>query len=123
MKQWMKLSVIILAAVAGVLFVGAPATAAPRDVLEQGGCDSNSTLCADSGDGVFSLIRSIIQVMFIIAGIIAVIMIIIGGITYTTSVGDPAKTKKAKDTVLYSVVGLVVSLMAYAIVTYVVNQL
>jgi hypothetical protein len=61
--------------------------------------------------------------MLIIGGIIAVIMIILGGIRYTTSNGDQAGVKAAKDTILYAIVGLVVTISGYAIVTWVVGKL
>jgi hypothetical protein len=66
------------------------------------------------------LIKSIINVMLFILGAIAVIMIIIGGIRYTTSNGDASATKGAKDTILYAVIGLIVAILAYAIVNFVV---
>jgi multisubunit Na+/H+ antiporter MnhB subunit len=57
-----------------------------------------------------------------ILGAIAVIMIVIGGIRYTTSNGDSGSIKSAKDTILYAVVGLVVAMLAYAIVNFVVQS-
>jgi hypothetical protein len=48
-------------------------------------------------------------------------MIIYGGIRYTTSAGDSSHVKAAKDTILYAVVGLVVAILAYAIVNFVVG--
>jgi mannose/fructose/N-acetylgalactosamine-specific phosphotransferase system component IIB len=81
-------------------------------------------LCSKSdGSGVFTVIKQVIQVMLVVAGIIAVIMIIVGGIKYTTSNGDQAHVKSAKDTILYSVIGLVVAIISYAIVTYVVTNI
>jgi magnesium-transporting ATPase (P-type) len=70
-----------------------------------------------------TLIQNVINVLLFIIGAIAVIMIIVGGIEYVTSAGDPAKTKKAKDTILYSIVGLVIALLAYAIVNFVLTNL
>jgi multisubunit Na+/H+ antiporter MnhB subunit len=52
-----------------------------------------------------------------------VVVIILGGVQYTTSSGDPAKVKKAKDTILYGIIGLVVALLAYAIVNFVLSSL
>jgi len=49
-------------------------------------------------------------------------MIIVGGIRYATSNGDQSAVKGAKDTILYAVVGLIVALVAYAIVNFVINQ-
>lgn len=66
-------------------------------------------------------IKTIVNVMLFILGAIAVIMIIIGGIRYTTSNGDASNTKAAKDTILYAVIGLIVAILAYAIVNFVVD--
>ncbi len=66
-------------------------------------------------------IKTIVNVLLFILGAIAVIMIIIGGIRYTTSNGDASNTKAAKDTILYAVVGLIVAVLAYAIVNFVLG--
>ena len=66
-------------------------------------------------------IKTIVNLLLFVLGAIAVIMIIIGGIRYTTSNGDASNTKGAKDTILYAVVGLVVAIMAYAIVNFVLG--
>ncbi len=68
-----------------------------------------------------SQVQSAISFFFIIAGIIAVIMIIIGGYWYVLSAGDPQKVKKAKDTILYAVVGLVISISAWAIIEFILG--
>lgn len=74
--------------------------------------------------GAFTnLLESIINILLFIIGAIAVIMIIIGGIKYTTSNGDQAQVTSAKNTILYAIVGLVVAIMAYAIVNFVVDKL
>ena len=56
-------------------------------------------------------------------GIVAVIVIVIGGILYMTSSGDAGKVKKAKDTILYGIIGLVICALAYAIVNFVISNL
>lgn len=66
-------------------------------------------------------IKDIVNILLFILGAIAVIMIIIGGIRYTTSNGDAGSIKSAKDTILYAVVGLVVAILAYAIVNFVIG--
>ena len=58
-----------------------------------------------------------------VLGLLAVIVIIYGGFMYTTSAGDASKIKKAKDTIMYGVVGLVIALLAYAIVNFVVSSI
>lgn len=66
-------------------------------------------------------IKAITNAMLIAIGVISVIMIVIGGIRYTVSGGDEKGTKGAKDTILYSIVGLVVALLAFAIVNFVLT--
>ena len=66
--------------------------------------------------------NTIINVIVGLVGIISVAVIVIGGISFATSQGDTAKTTKAKNTVLYGVVGLVVALLAFAIVNFVLQS-
>ncbi len=81
-----------------------------------------SPLCNAAGkDELPELVKNLVNLLLAVLGFIAVIMIIIGGIRYTTSNGDSNSTKAAKDTILYSVVGLVVAILAYAIVNFVVD--
>lgn len=56
-------------------------------------------------------------------GIISVIMLVWGGIRYIISGGDSKKVTDAKNTVLYAIIGLVISVLAYAIVNFVLNTL
>ena len=58
-----------------------------------------------------------------IIGAVSVVMLIIGGIRYTTSQGDSSAVTSAKNTILYAVIGLVVAILAYAIVNFVVDRL
>ena len=69
--------------------------------------------------GVFTIIIN--AVLFII-GMIAVVMLIIGAVHYVTSGGDAAAVNKAKNTILYAIIGVVLSFMAYAIINFVVTQ-
>ena len=81
-----------------------------------------SPLCDAAGkDKLPELVKNLVNLLLAVLGFIAVIMIIIGGIRYTTSNGDSNNTKAAKDTILYSVVGLVVAILAYAIVNFVID--
>ena len=68
-------------------------------------------------------VQGIINTVIFIVGMLAVVMIIIGGINYALSQGDPGKVKKAKDTILYGIIGLVVSLLAFAIVQFVLSAI
>ena len=90
-------------------------------------CAQLGTLAADpescKGNDLNGIVKLIINAVIFIIGIIAVIMIILGGVTYATSQGDPNKVKKGKDTILYGIIGLVVALLAFAIVNFVLTSL
>jgi uncharacterized membrane protein len=70
--------------------------------------------------GTFTII---VNIFLFVIGAIAVIMLIYGGIRYTISGGESKNVTAAKDTILYAVVGIVVALLAYAIVNFVINGL
>jgi hypothetical protein len=61
-------------------------------------------------------------VLLFIVGIISVIMIIVGGILYAVSAGDASNVERAKATIMYAVIGLLVAFFAYAIVNWVVDR-
>jgi hypothetical protein len=93
-----------------------------------GGCQSgvdcsvvkdNSLNYEGGGNRVWGMVS---LALGILAGV-AVIMIVIGGIRYVTSNGEAAHVKSAKDTILYAVIGLVVAILAYAIVNFVMTSL
>ena len=67
-------------------------------------------------------IGGILNVIIGSLGVIAVIVIIIGGVLYMTSSGDSGKVKKAKDTILYGVIGLIICVLAAAIVNFVIDN-
>ena len=77
---------------------------------------------AGEGD-INDAVQTGIQVLIWVVGIAAVIVIIIGGIMYTTSAGDPGKTKKAKDAIMYGIIGLIIALLSYTIVLFVLGRL
>jgi hypothetical protein len=104
---------VLTAAPAGAINVFKDCTATNKDTAV---CKSTSN------DSVSTLTQSIIGTLIFIVGIISVIMIIVGGIRYSLSNGDSSHIKSAKDTVLYAVIGLIVSLMAYAIVNFVIGK-
>lgn len=87
-------------------------------------CSSGATdgkVCKATKDSINPVVQSVIGLLLWAIGLISVIMIIIGGIRYTMSNGDPGMVKAAKDTVMYAVIGLVVALVAFAIVKFVVG--
>ena len=84
---------------------------------------TTSEMKGKSIDGDNGLIKTVVNVLLWAVGILSVIMIIFSGFRYITSAGDASKTKSAQSTLTYSVVGLIVAIMAYAIVNMVINRL
>lgn len=72
---------------------------------------------------LFKTVQTIINWILAVLGVVAVVMIIVGGVTYMTSQGDPGKTKRARDTILYGIIGLIIALLAYAIVNFVLTSI
>lgn len=70
-------------------------------------------------EGIF---KTITNVLLFIIGAISVIMLIIGGIRYVVSGGDSAAITSAKNTILYAIVGVVVAILAYALVNFVITS-
>lgn len=66
--------------------------------------------------------KLITDVLLFIVGAISVIMLIVGGIRYTVSGGDAGQITSAKNTILYAIVGIVISILAYAIVHFFIDQ-
>ncbi len=78
---------------------------------------------AGAGTELGDFIKKIINILLFVIGAVAVLVILIGGIRYVLSAGDGNATKGAKDTILYAIIGLVVAIMAYAIVNFVLASL
>ena len=75
------------------------------------------------GPSADNLITNIINLLLYVAGIASIIVIIVGGFMFVVSAGNPERTKVAKDAILYAVIGLVISLSAFAIVNFVLGGL
>lgn len=114
---------------AGMLMVGllgvlTPAVSAANGINICSG-NENSVYCKNKNTGetqVNGIIKTIVEVLLTAVGAISIIMIVIGGIMFALSSGDAQKAAKARNTVLYAVVGLAVSLFASAIVNFVFNR-
>lgn len=98
----------------------APAYAAPADEMEKSLDLVNPSDTGQPDRTLEQYVETIINALLFVIGAVSVIMIIIGGIRYTTSNGDPAKVKASKDTILYAIIGVIVAILAFAIVKWVV---
>lgn len=125
MKLYQKIigSFLLVAVMAGgaLLTPHTTVSAAPKDEVTKG---INQVGGNATGQGSLpDLIKNIINVLLFIVGAVAVFAIILGGIRFVTSSGDQAAVKAARETILYAVVGLVVAILAFAIVNFVVDSL
>ena len=91
------------------------------DCAQAGTLANNPDQCND--DDLNDIIKTIINTIIFVVGMVAVIMIILGGVNYATSQGDTTKVKKGKDTILYGIIGLVIAILAFAIVNFVLSAL
>lgn len=90
-----------------------------REGAEAARCDG----CPSDLFGETGAFKQITNTILYIVGIVAVIMLIVGGIRYVVSGGDSKKVTDAKNTVLYAIIGLVIAFFAYAIVNFVISSL
>ncbi len=70
-----------------------------------------------------AVITTISNTLLMVLGVIAVLFIIIGGFQYVTSAGNPDNVGKAKNTILYGIIGLVFAIISYAIVKFVIDNI
>ena len=104
----------------------APAQANPDRVdggILDGAGKGRTSDMAGSLFGDDGVVTRIITIVIFIVGTLCVIMLIWGGIQYILSSGDSAKVTGAKNTILYAVIGLIVCIVAYAVVAFVLTNL
>lgn len=117
-----NIKVLLLSALLGMGLVAA--VAQPVGAINLFDDCAGNEICDEANDdtAASSLVQTLISTLLYIIGIICVIVIIVGGIKYTTSNGDSNQITSAKNTILYAVIGLVVAMLAFAIVNFVVAQ-
>lgn len=124
-KLKLLLASLMMALGISSVLVAAPVMAAPVDDACAGLrlAGGGATCDKASAEGQFEkLVRSVIDVLSVITGAVCVIMIIVGGFRYIISNGDQNGVQGAKNTILYSIVGLVVVLLAQVIVRFVFSM-
>jgi hypothetical protein len=127
------------------VFAADPLPGAPAAVIDctdpTSGCSKKEAACNGSGGSwsahgsetgtcsssdsrtVNSTLRQVMNILFYVSGSIAILMIIIGGVRYVVSAGDQSAVTGAKNTVMYSMIGLVVIVISAALVSFVLNNL
>lgn len=122
MKRF-KYALLIIGIIGGLGLVTVPVNVGAAKPVDDAckGAAANTPICTQQ-DSFEKIIGIIVNTLLYVLGAVAVLVIIIAGILYTTSGGDPALVTKAKNTLLYAVVGLVVVISAYAIVNFVLDR-
>jgi hypothetical protein len=112
---------------AASLAVAAPAMAANNctdELTIQNGAECAKANSAKDNlfapNGVFSIVAN---TLIFLVGAVAVIYLIIGGLRYVVSSGDSKAVESAKNTILYAIIGIVVAVISFALVSFVINAL
>jgi hypothetical protein len=82
---------------------------------------SSGNLPSSSADP--AAIQNVLSIAFVIIGALALLMITVSGLRYVLSAGDPQKISQAKNSIIYSLVGLAVAIAAEAIVHFVLGKI
>jgi hypothetical protein len=131
-----RLKRIIMSTIATLAFItplASPALVSAQDIDSNLSCGANLNFSGDgdcetdeagktAGDRVDNVVTQVINIVSLLVGVAAVIMIMVGGLRYVTSNGDSGQVGNAKNTILYAVVGLVVVALAQIIVRFVVSK-
>lgn len=68
-------------------------------------------------------LHTVLQIVFAIAGGVALLIIIVAGLRFVLSQGDPNNVSKARNTIIYALVGLIICIAAFSIVTFVLGNI
>ena len=122
LKKGLKQGLIMLGLTTVLLTIfSALGGVASAQLIQQGDVPSSISQ-ATGGEGSFrSLILNIVNFFLLFLGLIAVIMIIYGGITYVTAAGNQEKIESAKKIILYAIVGIIIVLISFALVRTVIS--
>ena len=123
-----KKTIFWIVAIASLVLLGS-AIFGSDAMAQVGAGGAISGINSARGDGVpdnlafgdDSIIRRVINLMLYAVGVISVIMLIYGGFRYVISGGQKESVTAAKNTILYAIVGLIISIFAYAIVKFVIS--
>jgi hypothetical protein len=90
------------------------------DNPDSGSCDSSN---GNATKKINDILHSVINLLSAIVGVVAVIMIIVGGFRYITSGGNDTSVTSAKNTILYAIIGLIVVALAQIIVRFTLQKI
>jgi uncharacterized membrane protein len=118
-----KQLILTFAVVTGIGVMALPApTAMAVNVFNQCAGNTTASVCKAKNDNATVMIKIVISLLMMALGFISIIMIIIGGIRYSTSQGDSGQLSNAKNTIIYAVAGLVIAILSFSIVNFVIGK-
>ncbi len=117
MKKIILLSSIFLAFIVPTSAFAATPFGACKNVVS-----GNTAVCSGDAKDAKEIAKNVISVLLWIVGMASIIVIVYSGITFVTSAGNPSQITRAKTMLMYAVIGLVVSILAYAIVNFIVGS-
>ena len=120
---------LLLFLLASLVIITRPVFADCATNPTEAGCpcalNSSSAICKDleNKDGLSNTIKNATNIVLFVAGALAVIMIIYGAIRFMTAHGNEKQVESARLIVTYSVIGLIIAILAYALVNFVLSNL
>lgn len=120
--QFINLSALGVIAIALLNIFLAPISMAFNGTMSEGAESARGVDQATTLFGATGIFTTISNVMLFIVGAVSVIMVIIGGLRYVISGGNSSNITAAKNTILYAIVGLIIAIMAYAIINFVLES-
>jgi amino acid transporter len=93
----------------------------PCDFSNTGGGTNFNPLCQLQANNIGTVISSAVTIALIAAAIISLFFLIFGGIRWVTSGGDKAKVESARNTIIAAIIGLIIALLAFFIITIVLG--
>ena len=84
---------------------------------------SANCTAGDATSKINNIVHTIINLLSAVVGIVAVVMIIVGGLRYITSGGNDTSVTSAKNTILYAIIGLVVVALAQTLVRFTLGKI
>ncbi len=79
--------------------------------------------CDDNGQTAPVVVTNIIRGIISVLGIVAVVVIVVAGQRYIVSQGDPGKIVQARNMLIYALIGLVIAILAFAIVSFIQSNI
>lgn len=129
-----KMLAIFISTITITAMLSMPAASAfaqtPQQQIDSGLCagvnlDINNPNCSSGGNtnqSINKVIHTIINLLSVVVGVVAVVMIIIGGLRYITSGGSDTSVSGAKNTILYAIIGLIIVALAQILVRFVLSK-